>query len=248
MGMVAIVILENMVKGKKVIIVGPSPHLMGKNLGEYIDSHDIVCRVNNLPSIDLKSDYGSKTDILFHNCASTFLDYFKTQMLEDDRYKKIKLVYCPVLKSVGSDNIANIVRLGVSPVANNFPKINVYNLPFEAIDTNTYAKYYMAMQAEPNCGMMAIVLLLGSLVDSLFITGFSFYAQGIEAKNSYIPGHRYIIDGYDSSTTGEASHPQKPQINFFKNYVLSRYNNKIMVDSYLNDILGLSHSKVLVIT
>ena len=38
-------------------------------------------------------------------------------------------------------NIANIVRLGVSPVANNFPKINVYNLPFEAIDTNLFENW-----------------------------------------------------------------------------------------------------------
>ena len=166
-------------------------------------------------------------------------------MLQDTRYKDLSLVFCPVLKSVGTDSISTIVNSGISPVAKNFPTINVHNLPFEAIDTETYSKYYTAISAEPNCGMMGIALLLSNSVDSLFITGFSFYAQGIQAKDSYIPGHRYIIEGYDSSTTGEASHPQQPQINFFKNFILKRYNEKIVIDSFLKQVLNITHGNVL---
>lgn len=238
-------ILKHLVEGKKVALVGPSPHLVGKSLGKHIDSFDLVCRVNNLPPKNLAKDYGQRTDILFHNTGSIFLDYFKSKMLEDERYKELKLVFCPVLKAVGSDNIASIIRSGTSPVAQNFPKINVHNLPFKAISVDAYARYYTTMRAEPNCGMMAIIMLSSNLVSNLFITGFSFYAQGTAAKDSYIEGHRYIFNGYNSSVVGEASHPQQPQIKFFKNFVLKRYSDKITVDSYLNKVLDLSHSSVL---
>jgi len=249
MGMVAGIMIDNVLKktieGKRVAIVGPSPHLVGKSLGAYIDNFDLVCRVNNLPPTNLSKDYGHRTDILFHNTGSIFLDHFKSQMTKDERYKKLKLVYCPVIKAVGSDNIRSIIKHGYSPVSENFPKINIYNLPFKAIDVEAYARYFTAIRAEPNCGFMAIIMLSSNYLSNLFITGFSFYAQGIQAKDSYVEGHRYIFDGYDSSLVGEASHPQKPQIAFFKNFIMKRYSNEIIVDSYLNNLLSLSHSSVL---
>jgi len=52
---------------KKVIIVAPSPHLIDKNLGEQIDSYDIIVRTNNSYLIDRPEDYGSRTDMLFIN-------------------------------------------------------------------------------------------------------------------------------------------------------------------------------------
>ena len=244
MGMVAKMILQSLVSEKKVALVGPSPHILGKGLGKHIDSFDLVCRINNLPDPKLSTDYGSRTDILFHNTGTAFLDYFKARMLEDERYKSIKLIYCPVVKALGSDSIPAILTLGKSPVANNFPKINVHNLAFEAISTEAYGKYYNALRAEPNCGMMAISLL-SLMTSELFMTGFSFYSQGIHAKDSYIPGHRYIFDGYDSTLVGEASHPQQPQINFFKNFILKRYNGKIMIDSFLKEAIHLSYENVL---
>lgn len=54
-------------KNKKVIIVGPSPHLIGLKLGEQIDSYDIIVRMNNSYTIENVKDYGSRTDILFLN-------------------------------------------------------------------------------------------------------------------------------------------------------------------------------------
>ena len=34
------------IEGKTVAIVGPAQYMMGKNLGEEIDNHDIVVRIN----------------------------------------------------------------------------------------------------------------------------------------------------------------------------------------------------------
>lgn len=58
------------IKDKSVVIVGPNTNLKGKNLGEYIDSFDIVVRSNTvfdfLPlNEELAKDYGSRTDIIY---------------------------------------------------------------------------------------------------------------------------------------------------------------------------------------
>jgi len=57
--------LENIIKGKTVAFVGMSPNIKDKNLGEEIDSFDIVYRTNFYPlPTHLHKDYGSKCNIL----------------------------------------------------------------------------------------------------------------------------------------------------------------------------------------
>jgi choline kinase len=50
---------------KKIIVVGPSPSLQGQNLGGFIDSFDLVIKINNGYKLNPK-DYGSRCDVLFH--------------------------------------------------------------------------------------------------------------------------------------------------------------------------------------
>ena len=51
---------------KRIVLVGPSPHLIRKNLGKFIDSFDVVVRVNELGVVgEMSKDYGSRTDISF---------------------------------------------------------------------------------------------------------------------------------------------------------------------------------------
>jgi len=66
-------------KGKKVIIVGPDTNLIGRGLGKYIDSFDVVVRHNTVfeyfPfSSKLQKDFGSKTNVLYF-APQCFKDY-----------------------------------------------------------------------------------------------------------------------------------------------------------------------------
>ena len=65
---------ETLVKNKKVAIVGPSPHLVNTGLGQYIDSHDLVIRINEILPSGYFQDYGSKTDIVFLNLGNDWLE------------------------------------------------------------------------------------------------------------------------------------------------------------------------------
>ena len=44
--------LAKLLNKKSVAYVGPSPHLKGLKMGNYIDSHDIVIRINQYSHIE----------------------------------------------------------------------------------------------------------------------------------------------------------------------------------------------------
>lgn len=53
-------------KNKKIALVGPSPHLLGKNHGKFIDTFDLIIRINEHGVVqEMEKDYGSRTDIAF---------------------------------------------------------------------------------------------------------------------------------------------------------------------------------------
>lgn len=61
------ILFQNFIKDKNVIIVGPSPRLLDTNLGDIIDSYDVVIRTNGAFPVKYKSDYGARCDILYIN-------------------------------------------------------------------------------------------------------------------------------------------------------------------------------------
>ncbi len=56
--------LLELIKDKRVAIVGPSSFLNNKKMGILIDSYDIVIKLNKFEVLS-PIDYGKKTDILF---------------------------------------------------------------------------------------------------------------------------------------------------------------------------------------
>lgn len=59
------------IKNKRVVFVGPSPNLIGKEQGEFIDGFDVVIRTNGainfLNEQKYIKDYGKRCDILYIN-------------------------------------------------------------------------------------------------------------------------------------------------------------------------------------
>tara|TARA_B100001287_G_scaffold274753_1_gene280784 strand:+ start:4452 stop:5228 length:777 start_codon:yes stop_codon:yes gene_type:complete len=59
--------MRSILENKSVALVGPSASLIDQNLGEDIDSHDIVVRMNTYHHLlNNTKDYGSKVDIVYH--------------------------------------------------------------------------------------------------------------------------------------------------------------------------------------
>jgi hypothetical protein len=236
--------LLDIFKDKRVAIVGPSPHLIGSGLGSFIDEYDIVCRVNDVHPTGYESDYGNTTDVVFHNCGTRFIDDFGKRLVQKAYISKnLKCVICPCVKGLGSDRWQQWDDDYVSPVVENFKSVNIFNTPFHWIGVKDYKKVYREFGSEPNAGQTAIIMILEHEVKELLISGFSFYAQGNHPSVSHRPGH--TNKELENGLVGEAGHPQGPQVQCFVHKVFKNYKDKIKVDFYLNNLLGLSHDNVL---
>ena len=71
--------LHALVKGKRVALVGPSGHILGKGLGNMLDDYDVICRVKDVFPRGHDVDCGSRTDIVFYGCGTLYLDNFWTK-------------------------------------------------------------------------------------------------------------------------------------------------------------------------
>ena len=72
--------ITNLLEGKRIAIVGPSPHLLEKGFGHKIDEYDLVCRVNDIVETKFSADYGKENDIIFYSCSTLWLNNFALKL------------------------------------------------------------------------------------------------------------------------------------------------------------------------
>jgi len=234
--------LKQLITNKRISLVGPSSHLAGKGLGEYIDNYDLVCRVNDVTAKYHEDDYGYKTDLIVYSCPTLGQDDFLNRMLSSpDIAMGVKGLICPTTKA---DH-----QYRDSP-EENFKKINIFNIPFFYEGKENYPSLCQEIGVEPSMGIAAIVTLLMYQPKELFITGFSFYHQfnenlSVEEKyNSiYYPG--CVMPQYQKSTLHPfRGHNQVAIKEYFKNVILKNYSDIVKIDSCLKDILGVEYENV----
>jgi len=238
--------LRNLIANKRVAIIGPSPHLVECGAGSLFDEYDTVCRVNDvIPLHELRQDYGSRTDILFHNMSDHGMPGLREKIAYKDTrqyWENLKLVMCPSIKSVGSQSdYLQWPDDKVSDVVKNFESVNDSSIPFYWVGVKDYKTLWSAIGTEPNCGMLAIMILLSYPIKELLVTGFSFFTQGAGQYDVYCEGH--WPDAVPKPAAFGRGHPQEAQRRVFKDLCVSTSN--ITVDSFLNTVLGINHSNVL---
>ena len=157
-------------KNKSVVVVGPSPYLIGKERGEFIDSFDVVIRMNKGWKIspDLIKDYGSKTTIRWH-C-----------MMEHE-------------KNGGPYDIEGMLDYGVEWLASQFPRNLDYfhydNIKFEEINKNRINFYHFSdlmyflnvhrsLETRPNVGPTAVFDLINYDISKIHLMGCTFFRDG----------------------------------------------------------------------
>jgi len=169
--------LNSLVKNKKVIVVGPAHCLTGMSRGNFIDDYDIVVRINqfSIPK-DLYVDYGSRTDIMFHNCGTPWMPGLKESAAANPKdLNALKMVVCPTIKADHSEhNFMSWSDDHISACAYNFKDIS-NDIPFYWIGVKNYHKIYRLIGAEPYTGIMSICTLLSYPVKELHVVGFDFY-------------------------------------------------------------------------
>lgn len=82
--------LFHKVWAKRCVIVSSAGSMVGSNLGEFIDNHDIVMRFNNAPTIGYETDVGNKTTIRIVNSQVVSKSSFN--FLNSSLFKNISMV------------------------------------------------------------------------------------------------------------------------------------------------------------
>lgn len=179
----------NLLKDKRIIIVGPSAALMKNQLGDYIDSFDIIVRLNNSFPLysEIKKNLGSRTDILYYVSGNIdkHFEYIK-------RKKKINVLKNDEIKFIIFKKGYNSKSTKYQKIFDNFYKKyfnEVKIFPMKKVTNNLKRR----LKSDPNMGVLAIVHLLTSELKELYIIGSDFYKYPHYPQYSILPNYRFDI-------------------------------------------------------
>jgi len=149
---------KELLRNKKIVVVGPASYLIGKNKGEFIDSFDLVVRINFQWPIKnyLSKDYGKRIDILYHCCN----DDFPIELLFVKDFSNIKFV---CLES-------GLSTKRLKQYCDNF-KIPVLNV------TKIYKGISYKICSCPTTGLVAISHLISLPLSELYVIGMTMQAS-----------------------------------------------------------------------
>jgi len=220
--------LRKHLEGKRVIVAGPSPHLQGRGWGGKIDAYDIVCRVNELGAFGLEADYGSRTDILFHCGGEPAAErLLKVAEKKPAAWKQVKAVVIPQRTTEGVRTMLKRLRK-----------------PVHVIPEALWFGMNRRIGTYGNTGLLAVMWLLEQCQPKeVYVTGFSFYVQGLEPEQRH--HQAYPEWGGDADSAGEAAPPagqpgqtrQLPQFRFFSRVLLPAHEKVLKVDRYLRKLI-----------
>ena len=220
---------NNFLKDKSVIIVGPSPYLKGLKRGSFIDSHDIIVRLNKGWQVDkdLVEDYGEKTTIRYH-CMMEHENNGGKFEIDEMKKKNVKW-----LASQFPYNLSYFHNDNKKFNSQNQGRIN-FHVP---ADLMYHLNLHHMMQTRMNVATAAIFDLINYDIDYLDLSGISFYKDGwigdykSGATNTDSSG-KYNMDTKDMQKEG---HAQEAQMHLLK--LLLATEEKFDVDDEIQNIL-----------
>ena len=222
---------NEMLKGKRVVVVGPSPSLEGSGKGDWIDDFDVVVRINKAFPVEeeMTKDIGTRTDIHYH-CLCTDMHcggpVFYQEMKDADVF-----VSCPYPKYV-SPFYPDVTRF-----ENDNKK---WDLGFHVLDTNYFMDIADMLGTRANSGTLTILDLLCYDVKELHITGFTWFRDGW--RKSY-KDHTKIFGEEEGKKKEEkwlkgefdGNHVQKPQEDLVREIYLN--DDRVFIDDIMKEIL-----------
>ena len=176
----------NFLKDKKAIIIGPAQYLTTesfRDFGEKVDNDfDIVVRLNR--GIELVEKYssniGTRTDV-FYNCLIEHKD--NGGIIDINNLKNNNIQWLCTIPN--SDIRGNCSNNELHPMVNkNTVNLIKQKFNYHVMDHRLYGKLNKGVNCRANTGFAAIFDTLHHGVDSLFITGFSFYLD------AFAPGYK----------------------------------------------------------
>ena len=222
--------LTKLIEGKSIAYVCPSPHLVGQGMGEFIDSHDLVIRVNQnfTPTEDTWDDYGKRTDILV-NC----LNEIKIRALSHN------MEYVKSLKYI----LGPMVSVWDKPKIDSF--LENTGVPHQNVCDGYLFNIFREVGTTVNTGLTGILTLLNYPIESLYVTGMTFFNMNKMGRIYHDKYHDEAVKHGNFSHTNDRKpsvaelrmdiHEQQPQIDYFRKVVATHYPEKLKLDDFLEE-------------
>jgi len=230
--------MEELVAGKRVVLVGPAKYMQGSKNGPRIDSHDIVARINRgIESIDkFGEDLGRRTDV-YYSCLIERAQ--QTGKLDPKKLKDeygIKAVIAPPVSDMKGLNSFGLFH----PLVEEKTLIEIARMmPLGLISPEVHTDLALKVDCKPNTGFASIYHLLSYAPKSLTIYGFSFYLDGfIEGQKSGVENEKNCTE-QEFADMAFAS-KRHVQINMWNHAKKTLLNNPIIkLDKTLEAILSM---------
>lgn len=197
---------------KSVCIVCYAGYMYNKSYGNIIDSHDVVCRVNNGINILNTNDFGKFTEICVFSFAGGKMKLIR------ETYNEINNV---------KYNIAEIIKskelLCISRTKKNIVEESIYNKEL-IVGLTT--------------GIQAILLILSLKPKSLYITGLSFNNDVYPGYDYF--SYKYKRKAFYRKGMSYSDWQQK-HCELFEKYIIKKIlekNINITIDNEMKDILS----------
>lgn len=166
-------------EGKTVAIVGSGPGVIDNEAG-FIDSHDVVVRVNNYRIIPPAT--GIRTDVFY-----SFFGASVRKTVDELRRDGVNLCMCkcPNAHAVASEwHRRNGKMAGVDFRWIYDRRVSWWFCPTYIPSTDAFlAKFNMLGKHIPTTGFAAIIDILGFVPRSVYLTGFDFFRSGLHNIN-----------------------------------------------------------------
>ena len=220
-------------KNKRVALVGPANYLSEFEMGELINSKDIVVRLNRgMELVEANKKYiGNRTDILY-NCLIEHPDNGGGINIKNPIDKNVKWV-CTIPYST-ADGKKTYPFL--HPKVKLLKLIKLYlKLNFHISDWKKYAILNKNLASRANTGFAAIFDLLQYDLKELYVTGFSFYLDSF--FKGYKKGCERNEEIFSEQCFKSVRHNQNNQWEYLKN---NKNDIRLNFDPVLMEILKLN--------
>lgn len=219
-------------KGKKIIIVGPSPNILNNNNYEKFESYDIICRIKKSFPVpkNLENSLGERTDILLSNLKLRKGDIYQNNF---DKLKKEDMIEfdCEFYIENNPNFQKDLEKKGKVKIYKHFlkygkeckckcnyrfkNKINFILFPYPLI--NQFERFYTNFQN--SCSHVPFPVIYQEEEDSynylkkelngyeptIFMAGI-YHLLKYELKELYITGITFQRDGYINSYRTDEEH------------------------------------------
>lgn len=225
-------------KDKRVILVSHATSLVDSKQAEFIDSYDIVARLNDSVPIpeELKGDIGTRCDILYSSMSPYFRVTCK-KLVEPFIDLGVKVICRPTplkfefIPKVGGCDVTHWQDKLIKSIGNT-------DICLRSVKEEPFRSRTIEMEGKiPLTGVAAVWDLLDFDVTEVYMIGFNFFTQGTYEQYAANPKNKEEKEKWEWGTkwTGGHRHSLLPQVINIKQLV--KKDNRLKTDETLSTIL-----------